>query len=153
MLANGASEMFVGQNFFDDYTQKFISHNKILNNLTRNLLAGRSGIAVYDYGRGETLTTQYPAYVNNRPLFFIQIVTPTSEIYSKINSALSSQRTEIVFLSVAASIVAIAVLLILLSKWNIILRREVKRRTKELEDSYDEMKRYLQEVLKEVKKK
>jgi hypothetical protein len=32
-------------------------------------------------------------------------------------------------------------------------QREVKRRTKELEDSYDEMKRYLQEVLKEVKKK
>jgi beta-lactamase regulating signal transducer with metallopeptidase domain len=91
--------------------------------------------------------------VNNRPLFFIQIVTPTSEIYSKINSALSAQRTEIVSLSVAASIVAIAVLVILLSKWNVILRREVKRRTKELEDSYDEMKRYLQEVLKEVKKK
>jgi hypothetical protein len=42
--------------------------------------------------------------------------------------------------------------LILLSKWNIILRREVKRRTKELEESYDEMKRYLQEVLKEVNK-
>src|ERR687887_74761 len=153
MLANGASQTLVGQNFFDDYTQKFINHNKILNNLTRNLLAGRSGIAVYDYGRGETLTTQYPAYVNNRPLFFIQIVTPTSEIYSKINSALSAQRTEIVSLSVAASIVAIAVLVILLSKWNVILRREVKRRTKELEDSYDEMKRYLQEVLKEVKKK
>jgi septation ring formation regulator EzrA len=56
-------------------------------------------------------------------------------------------------MSVAASIVAIAVLVILLRKWNIILRREVKRRTKELEDSYDEMKRYLQEVLKEVKKK
>ena len=152
-LANGASEMFVGQNFFDDYTQKFINHNKILNSLTRNLLAGRSGIAVYDYGRGERLTTQYPAYVNNRPLFFIQIVTPTSEIYSKINSALSAQRTEIVSLSVTASVVAIAVLVILLSKWNIILRREVKRRTKELEDSYDEMKRYLQEVLKEVNRK
>jgi hypothetical protein len=88
------------------------NHNKILNNLTRNLLGGGSGLAVYDYGRGERLTTQYPAYVNNRPLFFIQIVTPTSEIYSKINSALSAQRTEIVSLSVAASVIAIAVLVI-----------------------------------------
>jgi C4-dicarboxylate-specific signal transduction histidine kinase len=153
MIANGASETLVGQNFFDDYAQKFINHNKVLNNLTRNLLAGKSGLAVYDYGRGERLTTQYPAYVINRPLFFIQIVTPTSEIYSKINSALSAQRTEIVFLSVTASVVAIAVLVILLSKWNIILRREVKRRTQELEESYDEMKRYLQEALNEVKKK
>jgi hypothetical protein len=153
MLANGASETLVGQNFFGDYAQKFIDHNKVLNTLTRNLLAGESGLAVYDYGRGERLTTQYPAYVDNRPLFFIQIVTPTSEIYSKINSALSVQRTEIVSLSVTASVVAIAVLIILLGKWNIILRREVKRRTKELEESYDDMKRYLQEVLKEVNKK
>ncbi|MFL6457242.1 MAG: cache domain-containing protein [Nitrososphaeraceae archaeon] len=153
MLANGASETLVGQNFFDAYAQKFINHNKVLNKLTRNLLAGESGLAVSDYGRGEILTTQYPAYVINSPLFFIQIVTPTSEIYSKINNALSTQRTEIVFLSVSAGVVAIAVLVILLSKWNIILRREVKRRTQELEDSYDEMRRYLQEVLKEVKKK
>jgi hypothetical protein len=153
MLANGASETLVGQNFFDDYAQKFINHNKVLNNLTRNLLAGESGLAVYDYGRGERLTTQYPAYVDNRPLFFIQIVTPTSEIYSKINSALSIQRTELVSLSVTGSVVAIAVLVILLGKWNVILRREVKRRTKELEESYDEMKHYLQEVLKEVNRK
>jgi hypothetical protein len=153
MLANGASETLVGQNFFGDYAQKFINHNKVLNNLTRNLLAGESGLAVYDYGRGERLTTQYPAYVDNRPLFFIQIVTPTSEIYSKINSALSIQRTELVSLSVTGSVVAIAVLVILLGKWNVILRREVKRRTKELEESYDEMKHYLQEVLKEVNRK
>jgi hypothetical protein len=153
MLANGASETLVGQNFFGDYAQKFINHNTVLNNLTRNLLAGESGVAVYDYGRGERLTTQYPAYVENKPLFFIQIVTPTSEIYSKINSALSAQRTEIVSMSVTASVVAIIVLVILLGKWNIILRREVKKRTKELEDSYDEMKRYLQDVLKEVNKK
>ena len=80
-------------------------------------------------------------------------MTPTSEIYSKIDSALSAQRTEIVSLSIVASIIAIVVLVILLSKWNVILRREVKRRTQELEDSYNEMKQYLQEVLKEVNKK
>ncbi|HZD36537.1 MAG TPA: hypothetical protein VE130_15135 [Nitrososphaeraceae archaeon] len=62
--------------------------SKVLNNLTRNLLDGRSGFVVYDYGRGERLTTQYPAYVNNRTSFFIQLVTPISEIYSKIDSAL-----------------------------------------------------------------
>jgi C4-dicarboxylate-specific signal transduction histidine kinase len=147
MLANGASETLVGQNFFGNYTQEFINHNKILNNATRNLLDGGSGFAVYDYGRGERLTTQYPAYVNNLPTFFIQIVTPTSEIYSKIENALSEQRTEIVSLSIVASLIAIVVLVILLRRWNVILRREVKRRTQELEDSYNEMKHYVVELL------
>jgi hypothetical protein len=153
ILANGASNTLIGKNFFGAYTQQFINYNKGLNNLTRNLLAGQSGSAVYDYGRGERLTTQHPILVNNRPVFFIQIVTPTSEIYSKVNNVFSIQRVKIVSLVAAASTVAIAVLMLLLRKWNIILRKEVKRRTQELEDSYDEMKRYLEEVLKTVKKK
>jgi hypothetical protein len=44
------------------------------------------------------------------------------------------------------------VLLILLQKWNIILKKEVKRRTQELEDSYEGMKNYLESVLKEFEK-
>ena len=116
------------------------------------MLSGRSGFAVYDYGPGERLTTQYPAYVNNQSTFFIQIVTPTSEIYSKIDNTLSEQRTGIVSLSVVASIIAIAILIFLLRRWNIILRREVRKRTQELEDSYNEMKRYLLEVLKDLYK-
>ena len=150
MLANGASETLVGENFFGNYTQEFINHSKILNDVTRNLLNGVSGFAVYDYGRGERLTTQDPAYVNNQPMFFIQIVTPTSEIYSKIDNALSDERTGIVSLSIVASIIAIVVLVILLRRWNVILRREVKRRTQELEDSYNEMKQYVVEVLKDL---
>ncbi len=57
MLANGASGALVGKNFFEDYTQKFINRNQLLDNLTHNLLAGNSGYAVYNYGRGERLTT------------------------------------------------------------------------------------------------
>ena len=60
MLANGASQTLVGQNFFGNYTQQFINHNLILNNQTRALLVGNPGSAVYDYGRGERLTTGSP---------------------------------------------------------------------------------------------
>src|SRR5919204_2571914 len=94
MLANGASETFVGQNFFGDYTQKFINHNKILNTLTRSLLAGNPGVGVYDYGTGERLTTQYPIFVNGKPTYFLQIVTPTSQIYSIINNVVSVQQVK-----------------------------------------------------------
>jgi hypothetical protein len=152
ILANGASGELVGKDFFGRYTQQFVNHNIVLDNLTRNLLAGNSGSAVYDYGKGERLTTSYPVFVSGKPIFFLQIVTPSSELYSKVDSVLSIQRLKMFSLFAAASIVAIIVLLILLQKWNIILKKEVKRRTQKLEESYEEMKSYLESVLKEVNK-
>jgi hypothetical protein len=152
VLAAGASNDLVGKEFFGEDVQQFVNHNEILNNLTRDLLSGKSGYGVYDYGRGETLTTQYPVFINGTPEFFIQIVTPTSEIYAKIDEVLSIQQIRILPLIIVASTVAIAVLVILLKKWNIILAREVKRRTKELEDSYEEMKNYIAQVQTELQK-
>jgi hypothetical protein len=92
ILANGASRTLVGQSFFGDYPQKFINHNEILNNLTRNLLEGKATVGIYDYGKGERLTTGYPIFVNGNATFFIQVVTPTSQIYSVVNNVLSIQR-------------------------------------------------------------
>jgi hypothetical protein len=152
ILTAGPSNELVGKDFFGEEVQQFVNHNEILNNLTRDLLSGRSGYGVYDYGQGERLTTQYPVFINGNPEFFIQIVTPTSEIYAKIDEVLSIQQIRIVPLIVIASTVAIAVLVILLKKWNIILAREVKRRTKELEESYEEMKRYIEQVQTELQK-
>jgi hypothetical protein len=152
ILADGASNDLVGKDFFGEDVQQFVNHNEILNNLTRNLLSGKSGYGVYDYGNGETLTTQYPIFINGSPEFFIQIVTPTSQIYAKIEEVLSIQQIRILPLIVVASTVAIAVLVILLKKWNVILAREVKRRTQELEQSYEEMKKYLEQVQDELRK-
>jgi hypothetical protein len=152
ILANGANRALVGQNFFGVTTQEFIRDNEILNNLTRNLLAGNAGSAVYDYGKGERLTTQYPILVSGKPTFFLQIVTPTSQIYSVVNNVLSRQNLNMFSVFAAASTIAIIVLLVLLRQWNVILKREVKKRTIELEESFEEMKRYLDQVLKEVKK-
>jgi Cache domain len=150
ILAAGASNDLVGKDFFGEDVQQFINHNEILNNLTRNLLSGKSGYGVYDYGKGEILTTQYPVFINSSPEFFIQVVTPTSQIYAKIDEVLSIQQIRILPLIVATSTVAIAVLVILLKKWNVILAREVKRRTQELEQSYVEMKKYLEQVQDEL---
>ena len=152
ILAAGASNDLVGKDFFGEDVQQSVNHNEILNNLTRDLLSGKSGYGVYDYGEGERLTTQYPVFVNGSPEFFIQIVTPTSEIYAKIDEVLSIQQVRILPLIVIASTVAIAVLVILLKKWNLILANEVKRRTQELEESYEEMKNYIGQVQAELRK-
>jgi signal transduction histidine kinase len=134
LLAVGASKTLVGKSFFGDYTQKFVNHNPILNNLTHNLLAGSSGSEVYNYGRGERLTTQYPIYVNGIPTYFIQVVTPTALIYSQVNDILSTQRLE-TFALLAGTTAAIIVLIIFLIKWNSTLDNEVRRRTTELDES------------------
>ncbi len=152
IMAAGANNDLVGKDFFGEEVQQFVNHNEILNSLTRDLLSGKSGYAVYDYGSGERLTTQYPVFIRGSPEFFIQIVTPTSEIYAKIDEVLSIQQVRILPVIVVASTIAIAVLLVLLKKWNIILAREVKRRTKELENSYDEMKKYIDQVQAELRK-
>jgi signal transduction histidine kinase len=134
MLANGLSSTFVGENFFGDYTQRFIHHDPTLNNLTRNLLAGNPGFAVYDYGRGQRLTSDYPIFVNGKPTYFIQLVTPTTDITSQVNGLLFTENTKM-FMLLGCTFAAISVLIIFLTKWNSALGTEVKRRTKELDES------------------
>jgi len=135
MLANGLNSTFVGKNFFGDYTQQFIHHNPILNNLTRNLLLGDSGFAVYDYGRGQRLTTEYPIFVNNKPTYFIQVVTPITAVTSQASGLLSTENTKM-FLLLGCILAAISALTIVLIKWNSSLNAEVNRRTKELDESH-----------------
>jgi hypothetical protein len=152
-LTVGASKDLIGENFFGEVTQKFINHNEILNNSTRRLLStGSSDYAVYDYGNGERLTTGYPIFVNAEPKYFLQIVTPTKEIYANIGDVLFIQRIRMFSFLAGTTTAAIAVLIVLLAKWNVILRKEVKRRTRELEESYDDMKVYLDTVLAELKR-
>src|SRR5919197_1014213 len=153
MLANGASKTLVGKNFFADYdyTQKFINYNPRLNDLTHSLLAGNSGYAVYNYGRGERITTQYPILVNGKPIYYVQFVQPTTQIYSKLNDILFSQRIE-TFSLLAGATVAIVLLIVFLSKWSSLLSREVQRRTMELELSNEEIRTHLNLVEKELER-
>ncbi len=134
MLANGAGDTFVGQNFFGNYAQQFVNHNTILNNLTRNLLAGDPGVAVYDYGMGERLATSYPILVNGKYTYFISMVTPLTQIYSDVNVLLSNEQLKM-FMLLVGTFSAIAILIIILLKWNRVLDSEVRRRTTELDMS------------------
>ena len=134
MLANGAGQTFVGQSFFGNYTQEFINHNSVLNNITRTMLAGNPGVGIYDYGIGERLTTDYPIFVNGKPTYFIQVVTPTTQIYSDVKGLLSIEDVKM-FTLLGGTFAAISVLIIVLIKWSGILDTEVKRRTKELDVS------------------
>ncbi|HJT84527.1 MAG TPA: sensor histidine kinase [Nitrososphaeraceae archaeon] len=139
LLAVGADKSLVSKNFFSEFVQNFTNHNPILINLTTNLLQGIPGYAIYDYGRGELLTTNIPLFIQQgKPLYFIEIVTPTSTIYSAINNVLFGEK--LAMLSLIVGIIAsITTLIIFLIKWNIALNNEVKKRTKELQESNKEI--------------
>jgi signal transduction histidine kinase len=138
LLAISINQTLMGKNFFGYEVQQFVNHNEILNNLTRNLLAGNAGHAVYDYGKGERLTIAYPIFVDNKPTYFIEIVTPTSEIYLHINDVLFTERIKM-FSLLAGTTAAIAILIIFLIKWSSTLGEEVKRRTRELNVSNQQL--------------
>jgi signal transduction histidine kinase len=137
ILATAASKALVGKNFFGDYVQQFIKHNKVLTDFIRNLLAGSPGYATYNYGNGERLSTGYPIYVNDKPAYFVRIVTPTAEIYSHINDVLFVERVKM-FSLIAGTTAAVAILIVFLIKWSS-LNEEVKRRAKELEAANEQL--------------
>ena len=134
ILAVGADRALVGKDFFGTIVQNFVDHNEILNNLTRTLLKGKSAYAIYDYGRSERVNTGEPILVQNEPIYFLQIVTPTKEIFSKISDTLFTERLKSYSLLIAV-FASVGVLLIFLLKWNNTMEKEVVKRTNALNKS------------------
>src|SRR5919202_1437195 len=137
ILATAANKTLIGKNFFGDYAQESIKQNKVLNYFVRNLLAGRPGYAIYNYGAGERLSAGYPIYANGKAPYYIRIVAPTAEIYSHINNVLFAERVKM-FSLIAGTTAAVAILIVFLIKWSS-LSEEVKKRAKELEIANKEL--------------
>jgi signal transduction histidine kinase len=137
ILATAAGKALIGKNFFGDYAQQFIKHNKVLTDFLRNLLAEMTGYAIYNIGYGEMLSTGQPIYANGKAAYFIRTVAPTAEIYSHINDVLFAERVKM-FSLIAGTSAAVVILIVFLIKWSS-LNEEVKRRGKELEDANKEL--------------
>ena len=125
---------FIGTPFFDNHTQEVTGNNTILNNLVRRVLSGKQDFDIYEFKNGERLNTGNPIFVAGKPIYFIFVITPTSTIYSQINAVISVQRLQ-TFSLLAGITAAVVILIVFLIKWNSSLDIEVKRRTKELDES------------------
>ena len=64
------TKLWLEKIFLMNDVQNFINHNPILTNLTQNLLQGIPGYAIYDYGRGERITTNYSVFIQDKPSIF-----------------------------------------------------------------------------------
>ena len=125
---------FIGTPFFGSHTQEVTGHNTVLNNIIRTVLSGKQDFDIYEFKNGERLNTGTPIFVEGKPIYFIFVITPTSTIYSQINDVISVQRLQ-TFSLLAGITTAVVILIVFLIKWNSSLGREVKRRTKELDES------------------
>jgi signal transduction histidine kinase len=134
ILAVGSNQSLVGLDFFGDTVQNNVNHNPTLYKHTRELLQGSTGYAVFDAGRGERLQTYQPIYVEGSPTYFLQVATPTGIIYSQIDPILSRE-SERLALFLAGPTGASAILIVFLLLWNSSLGKEVKKRTRELQES------------------
>ena len=134
ILAVGADRSLVGKDFFGTTVQNFVEHNKILNNLTRTLIKGNPAFAIYDYGKSERINTGQPIFVGNKPIYFLEIVTPTKSIFSKISETLFTERLKGYSLLVAV-FASVGILIIFLLKWSNTMEKEVVKRTKALNKS------------------
>jgi signal transduction histidine kinase len=134
ILAAGANQSIVGLDFFGDIVQNNVNHNPTLYEHTRKLLQGVAGFAVYDAGRGARLSTSIPIYVAGSPTYFLQVATPIESIYSQIDSIITRE-SERLTLFLAGPTGASAILIVFLLLWNSSLGKEVKKRTRELQES------------------
>jgi signal transduction histidine kinase len=134
LLAVGADPTLVGLDFFGETTQNFINRNPALNKHIVELLQGNAGDALFDAGRGERLSTSQPIYISDKPTYFLQVVTPTEDIYSEIDPILSRESGRLALL-LAGPTGASAILIMFLVLWNSSLGKEVKRRTRDLQES------------------
>ena len=139
---------FIGKNFFDTDVQKFFNVTDIQNNYYRKIFSGElfGGSAVYDFGSGERLNTGYPILLQEKPTYFIFVITPTTQIYSHINDILHTERVKTFSLIFGLSF-AVLILILFLIKWNNTLNIEVRKRTKELQESNRQLSLSNQEIV------
>jgi signal transduction histidine kinase len=72
--------------------------------------------------------------LNGKSLYSVFVITPTSSIYSKIDTIMSKEKMEM-FSLIVGIISAITVLIVFLGRMNSILNKEVTKRTRQLEES------------------
>ncbi|MEJ7641113.1 MAG: HAMP domain-containing sensor histidine kinase [Candidatus Nitrosocosmicus sp.] len=125
----------VGKPFFGSETQEITGHDEELNNHLKTVFKeGKPSSLIYNFKNNERLNTGYPIMLNGNPHYSLFVITPTSNIYSKINEIILTERLEM-FSLIAGIAAAITILILFLTRWNNILDKEVEFRTKELEES------------------
>ncbi len=137
ILASGISE-FVGENIFGENIQGLTQGNTAINQLYSNVLEGRADSALFTANLGERFSSGSPIFVNERPVLYIFVTTPTASIYSQINAILQAEYIQNIVLLIAL-VAAVSLLILYLARWTSTLEKRIRDRTQELHASNEKL--------------
>ena len=128
------SNSSIGTNFFSDQNQKGlpISEKATINQLFQKVLSGQMYTAEYDVGQGPRVVTGSPIIIGGIPTYFLNIITPLSQILSPINE-LTNKALLLNIVLIVAFTLSVLYLVWNLMSWGNKLDNKVKIRTQELE--------------------
>jgi signal transduction histidine kinase len=124
----------IGKSLFSPENQKIISDSgrPLVNDMFRKILSGQVYTAEFDIGDGSRLVSGSPIYVESKPIYYLNIPTPFSQILSPVQDLLHTELllNVIVLLAFTATM---SYLIFIMSQWGNKMNREVKKRTHEIE--------------------
>ena len=128
------SNSSIGTNFFSYQNQKGlpISEKDTINQLFQKVLSGQMYTAEYDVGQGPRVVTGSPIIIGGIPTYFLNIITPLSQILSPINE-LTNKALLLNIVLIVAFTLSVLYLVWNLMSWGNKLDNKVKIRTQELE--------------------
>ena len=137
ILASGISE-FVGENIFGKNIQDVTQGNTAINQLYSNVLGGRADSALFTANLGERFSSGSPIFVNERPVLYIFVSTPTASIYSQVNAILQAEYIQNIVLLIAL-VASVSILILYLARWTSTLEKRIRDRTQELNESNEKL--------------
>ena len=137
ILASGISGC-VGENIFGENIQGLTQGNTAINQLYSNVLEGRADSALFTANLGERFSSGSPIFVNERPVLYIFVTTPTASIYSQINAILQAEYIQNIVLLIAL-VAAVSLLILYLARWTSTLEKRIRDRTQELHASNEKL--------------
>lgn len=124
----------IGKSLFSPENQKIISDSgrPLVNDMFRKILSGQVYTAEFDIGDGLGLVSGSPIYVESKPIYYLNIPTPFSQILSPVQDLLHTELLLNVIILIAFT-ATMSYLIFIMSQWGNKMNREVKKRTHEIE--------------------
>jgi len=143
------NQSLIGTNFFSNESQNIITNENgrnVINNLIHNAIStGNNLEAIYDSGLGNQFVTEYPIVVDDKPLYFVNYVTPYNSLLSDILDLFSIEEMQLFLLFIITGLIVMIALFIIL-RWNKELNKKIKERTTQLYNKTNDLNKSLKSL-------
>lgn len=126
---------FISRNVNDEYMKSVFAESQELQDLIKEVQAGKTGTKRYIYLGEWKLAAYKPAHIFEDRYWGVAVTTPIAEVEDLIASLISRLKYQVLIV-ISILILSTLGMIILLVRWNQALRQQVKERTKQLEKAH-----------------